>query len=146
MPTDPKYLQRFPCFRDLSDDQLKAIAEITNAVCYQPGYVLFEEGKPGDRLFFLMKGSVEVFYQIGEAGGVQVDTVKGEEVVGCSALVEPYTYTATEKSLTEVEVLEIDSVSLRDLMQKDCCLGFLIYRHIIGVLMDRILDLRLETV
>ncbi len=146
MPTDPKYLQRFSCFHDLSDDQLEAIAEITNAVCYQPGYVLFEEGKPGDRLFFLMKGSVEVFYQIGEAGGVHVDTVKGEEVVGCSALVEPYIYTAAEKTLTEVEVLEIDAVSLRDLMQKDCCLGFLIYRYIIGVLMDRILDLRLETV
>lgn len=146
MPTDPKYLKRFSCFRDLSDDQLEAIAEITNAVCYQPGYVLFEEGKPGDRLFFLMKGSVEVFYQIGEAGGVLVDTVKGEEVVGCSALVEPYTYTAAEKTLTEVEVLEIDAVSLRDLMQKDCCLGYLIYQHIIGVLMDRILDLRLETV
>ena len=58
MPTDPKYLQNFSCFESLSRDQLQAVAEITNAVCYPSGYVLFEEGNPGDRLFFLMKGSV----------------------------------------------------------------------------------------
>ncbi|MFL7891662.1 MAG: Crp/Fnr family transcriptional regulator [Anaerolineales bacterium] len=145
MPTDPKYLQNFSCFESLSRDQLQAVAEITNAVCYPSGYVLFEEGNPGDRLFFLMKGSVEVFYQIGEETRVNVDTVKGEDIVGCSVLVEPFTYTATEKSLTEVEVLEIDAAGLRNLMQNDRDLGFLIQKYVIDVLMDRILDLRLET-
>jgi CRP/FNR family cyclic AMP-dependent transcriptional regulator len=143
MPTDPTFLRDFSCFRDLSDDQLKAIAQITNAVCYPPGQILFEEGKPGERLFFLVKGDVEVLYNIGEAGQVHVDMVSGEEVVGCSALAEPYTYTATERSLTEVEVLEVDAASLRELMQKDCQLGFSLQHQIIRVLTERILDLRL---
>ena len=143
MPTDPKYLQDFPCFRNLTKDQINSLAEITNAVCYPPGYVLFEEGKPGERLFFLVKGDVEVLYNIGEAGQVCVDKVSGEEVVGCSALVEPYTYAATERSLTEVEVLETDVGALRELMQNDCSLGFSIQQHIIRILMDRVLDLRL---
>jgi CRP/FNR family cyclic AMP-dependent transcriptional regulator len=143
MPTDSTFLQDFSCFRDLSEKQLKAIAQITDAVCYPPGQVLFEEGKPGERLFFLVKGDVEVLYNIGEAGQVRVDTVSGEEVVGCSALVEPYAYTATERSLTEVEVLEVDATSLRELTQKDCQLGFSLQQHIICVLMERILDLRL---
>jgi CRP/FNR family cyclic AMP-dependent transcriptional regulator len=144
MPTDPTFLRDFSCFRDLSDDQLKAIAQITNAVCYPPGQVFFEEGKPGEHLFFLVKGEVEVLYTIGEVGQVRVDTVSGEEVVGCSALAEPYTYTATERTLTEVEVLEIDAASLRELMQRDCQLGLSLQQHIIRVLMERILDLRLE--
>ena len=144
MPTDPTFLRDFSCFRDLSDDQLKAIAQITNAVCYPPGQILFEEGKPGERLFFLVKGDVEVLYSIGEADQVRVDTVSGEDAVGCSALVEPYTYTATERSLTEVEVLEVDAASLRELMQKDCRLGLSLQQHIIRVLMERILNLRLE--
>jgi CRP/FNR family transcriptional regulator, cyclic AMP receptor protein len=144
MPTDPIFLRDFSCFRDLSDDQLKAIAQITNAVCYQPGQILFEEGKPGEHLFLLVKGDVEVLYSIGEADQVHVDTVSGEDAVGCSALVEPYTYTATERSLTEVEVLEVDAASLRELMQKDCRLGLSLQQHIIRVLMERILNLRLE--
>lgn len=143
MPTAPIYLRDFSCFRNLSDVQISRLAEITNAVCYPPGYVLFEEGKPGECLFFLMKGDVEVLYDIGEAGQVRVDKVSGEEVIGCSALVEPYTYTASERSLTEVEVLEVDAISLRELMQNDCCLGFSIQQHIIRILMDRVLDLRL---
>jgi CRP-like cAMP-binding protein len=143
MPTYPKYLRDFPCFGDLSDDQLEAIAQITNAVCYPPNYVLFEEGKPGERLYFLVKGGVDVFYNLGDAGRVRVDNVSGAEIVGCSALVEPYTYTATEISVTEVEVLEIDAASLRGLMQKDCCMGFSIQQQIVRVLLDRVLGLRL---
>ncbi len=122
---------------------MASIAEITNAVCYPEGYVLFEEGKPGERIFFLVKGKVEVLYQIGEAGQVRVDTVGDEEVIGCSALIEPYTYSATEISLTEVEVLEIDLNALRQLMARDCQLGFAIQQQIISVLMMRILNLRL---
>ncbi|MBN2549014.1 MAG: cyclic nucleotide-binding domain-containing protein [Anaerolineales bacterium] len=143
MPTDTSYLKDYPCFRNLSESQLGAIAEITNAVCYPPGYVLFKEGKPGERLFFLVKGEVEVFYEIGEAGQVRVDTVWGEDVIGCSALVEPYEYTATERSLTEIEVLEIDALALRELMQKDCCLGFSLLQYLISNLMKRVVDLRL---
>jgi CRP-like cAMP-binding protein len=145
MPTDPNYLRDFSCFRDLSEEQLEVIAQFTDAVCYPPGYTLFEEGKPGERLFFLVKGDVEVLYDIGEAGQVHVDTISGEEVVGCAALIAPYTYNATERSLTEVEVLEVDVVALRQLMEKDCHLGFSLQQHIIRVLMERILDLRLAT-
>ena len=144
MPTDPNYLRDFSCFRDLSEEQLKVIAQFTDAVCYPPDRVLFQEGKPGKRLFFLVKGDVEVLYEIGEAGQAHVDTLSGEEVVGCAALIAPYTYNATERSLTEVEVLEVDAASLRELMQKDCRLGLSLQQHIIRVLMERILNLRLE--
>jgi len=68
---------------------------------------------------------------------------RAKRLSGCSALVEPYVYTATERCLTEIEVLEIDAVSLRELMQKDCRLGLSLQQHIIRVLMERILDLRL---
>ena len=145
MPTDPTFLRDFSCFRNLSEEQLKAVAQITDAVCYPPSRTLFEEGEPGEYLFFLVKGDVEVFYRIGEAGQVHVDTISGEDAVGCSALVEPYTYTATERSLTEVDVLEIDAASLRKLMQKDCRLGFSLQQQIIKVLMGRVLNLRLES-
>jgi hypothetical protein len=39
----------------------------------------------------------------------------------------------------------VDAVALRELMQKDCRLGFMLQRHVIGDLMKRILDLRLRT-
>ena len=144
MPTDSKYLQSFPCFQKLTEAQLRTIAEITDAVCYSPGQMLFEEGLPGEHKFFLNKGDVEVIYNIGESGQVRVDKVSGQEVVGCSALIEPYIYTATERSLTQVEVLEVDARALRELMQNNHQLGCAIQSYIIKILLERILNLRLE--
>lgn len=143
MATDPKYLQAFSCFNDLSKEQLQRVAQITDAICYPPGYTLFEEGQAGESLFFLVKGEVEVLYNIGEDGPVHVDTVSGEEAVGCAALVEPFEYTATERSLTEIEVLVVNTAKLRDLMAEDCQLGFRLQHQLLRVLMDRITGLRL---
>lgn len=143
MPTDPTFLKDYSCFRNIPEERLKDVAEISNAVCYLPGHILFKEGEPIKYLYFLVNGKVEVFYNIGEEGEVRVDTISGEEIAGCAILVEPYTYTATERCLTETEVLEIDAVALREIMKRDCEFGMVIQQNIIKVLMERILDLRL---
>jgi signal-transduction protein with cAMP-binding, CBS, and nucleotidyltransferase domain len=59
MPTDPNYLRDFSCLRALSEEQLEVIAQFTDAVCYPSSYTLFEEGKPGEHLYFLVKGDIE---------------------------------------------------------------------------------------
>lgn len=143
MPTDPLFLQEFSCFSGLSKKHLKDIAKITTAVGYSHGHILFEEGQPGERLFFLRKGEVDIMFNIGEEGLSQVDTLYGEEIVGCSALIEPYIYTATGRSRTEIDILEIDAVALRKMMETDCGLGYFLQHQIIRFLMNRILNLRL---
>jgi CRP-like cAMP-binding protein len=143
MPTDPSYLRNFSCFQDLSESQLNAIAEITTSICFPVGHVLFEEGKPAEKVYLLVKGEVEVLYNIGEEGPARVDTALGEEIVGCVALVPPYENTSTVRSITEAEVLEIDAVALKKIMKEDCILGFSIQQHIMMMLMDRIMKFRL---
>ncbi|MFZ2097775.1 MAG: cyclic nucleotide-binding domain-containing protein [Anaerolineales bacterium] len=143
MPTDPSYLRNFSCFQDLSESQLDAIAELTNSICFSEGHVLFEEGKPAENIYLLIKGEVEVLYKIGDEGPVRVDIVSDEEVVGCAALVPPYVCTATVRSMTEIEVLELDAVALQKLMQEDCALGFSIQQQIMRMLLDRIMNYRL---
>jgi CRP/FNR family transcriptional regulator len=146
MPTDLTYLKSYSCFENLTGEQLGTIAEFTDAVCYLPGQILFEEGLPGESVFFLREGEVEVIFNIEESGQVQVDTVSGQEVIGCSALIKPYLYTATERSITQVEVLEVNAKAMRELMQSDCQLGFMLQSQIIKILMERILTLRLKAI
>jgi CRP-like cAMP-binding protein len=144
MSTDPSYLRKFSCFRDLPESQLTAIAEITTSICFPQGHVLFEEGKLAETIFLLIKGEVEILYEIGEDGPVHVDSVLGEDVVGCAALVPPYINTSTVRSITEIEVLELDAIALRKLMKKDCTLGFLVQQQTMRMLLDRIVNLRLD--
>jgi len=58
-------------------------------------------------------------------------------------LVEPHLYAATERSITDIEVLEIDIESLKKLIQENNQLGLRIYENIIKIMTRRILELRL---
>jgi CRP/FNR family transcriptional regulator len=144
MATEAKMIRRFECFRQLTDAQVEVVAEISNSICYQKGHVLFKEGDKGDLLYLLIQGDIEVFYESSE-GLDRVDTVSSEEVIGCSAIVPPYVYTATERALNDVEVLEIKISELRDLIEKDPRMGIKIQEHIMKILNDRILELRHRT-
>jgi len=142
MATEPKMLKTLDCFQGLSEKQIQAIAGISNSVCYLPGHVLFNQGDHGKYLYHLIDGEIEVSYQTEESGMSQVDIVSCLEVVGCAALVPPYTYTATETCLTEVEVLEIEADAMRELIKKDPQLGLKLQQYVIKKLNERILKLR----
>jgi hypothetical protein len=43
-----------------------------------------------------------------------------------------------------VEVLEIDNLALRELMEEDCPLGLIIQKQVIKMMMKRILDYRMN--
>ena len=51
-------------------------------------------------------------------------------------------YTATNRSLTEVEVLEINISQLQELMKKDCQIGLAIQSQLIKFMKEYILRLR----
>jgi CRP-like cAMP-binding protein len=144
MSTYPKFLREFACFNGVSDEKIEKIAQFSDAVCYPANTLLFREGDVGTKLYFLRSGEVEVLFNIGEEGQVRVDTLSSEDIAGCSALIEPFQYTASERCLTDVEVLEIDNLALRELMEKDCPLGLIIQKQVIKMMMKRILDYRMN--
>ncbi len=144
MSTFPKFLREFACFDDISDEKIEKIAQFSDAVCYPANTLLFREGDVGTKLYFLRSGEVEVLFNIGEEGQVRVDTLSSEDIAGCSAIIEPFQYTASERCLTDVEVLEVDNLALRELMEKDCPLGLIIQKQVIKMMMKRILDYRMN--
>ncbi len=143
MPTDPDRLKRYACFRALTEDQRQAVAQSVREECFYPRHILFQEGQPGSQLYMLAAGKVEVLYNIGEEGQTRVDTVGEGEILGCSSLIDPYAYSSTARCLSEIETLVLNAEALRKLMDDDCQIGYSIQNHIIRMLLDRIIDLRL---
>ena len=143
MPVDAKYLRKFHCFEDLTDEQRQAVAALAEAKCFYPGHSLFEENAPGAYLYLLVDGEVEVLYTIGESGPARVDRMGAGDILGCSSLVPPYEHTSTTRSLTKIDVLAVDAKRLRELMKVDCPLGFSIQQHLMISLMDQIINFRL---
>ena len=142
MATEPQLIQQFACFAELTDGQTQAIAEISNSVCYLQDHILFKEGDEARWLYLLIEGEVGVYFKNPKTGDSRVDTVSSEDVLGCSGLVPPHQYTATERCLVDVEVLEINMKELKDLIHEDPQLGLKLQEHIIQTLNNRILKLR----
>jgi len=55
MSTQVEYVKNLTCFKDLSAEDQNAIAKISDAVCYSPGYVLFREGEKAKKLYLIVK-------------------------------------------------------------------------------------------
>lgn len=142
MSTDPKLIKQIPCFKNLTDQQVKLIAEIGNSICYPAGYILFKAGDPGECLYLLLDGEVEVLSEKVKGEETTVENIMSAEIVGCSAIVPPFTYLATERTHTDVEVLEIDAKKLREMIVEDPVLGVNLYQAITESLLDRINELR----
>jgi CRP-like cAMP-binding protein len=143
MPTDPARFIEFLCFSELNSEQQAILAQFTEEERFQSEHTLFKEGKPGTHIYLIGDGYVEVLYNIGEEGPSRVDRIGAGEIVGCSALVDPYVYTSTTRCLSDIEVMKIEAESLRKLMNEDYALGFSIQKNLIRMLLDRIIDLRL---
>ena len=51
MPIRVKQLKEHPCFRELTEDQLRCINPSAKITSFPPGRKLLGEGKPGDYLY-----------------------------------------------------------------------------------------------
>jgi CRP-like cAMP-binding protein len=146
MTVEVTLLKKYPLFADLTETQLARVAQICEAECFYPDRILFKEGQPGSKIFLLVEGEVEHLFSIGEEGPTRVALSTPGEILGCPGLVPSYTNVATARSLTQIEVLAIDTAGLRALFEHDCRLAVSIQQHIIQSLLDCITDMRLEPV
>jgi CRP/FNR family transcriptional regulator, cyclic AMP receptor protein len=140
----PELLRRYPFFGTLNDAELKEIAMITDEGAIEQGVTLFKEGQTADTLYFLLEGSVDLYYIVEEQFHPETrkEFIIGEinpgEVFAISTLIEPYAYTSTARVDKPGRVLKIQAGKLRDLLEKDCSLGYKLMRQIAQAAINRL--------
>jgi CRP-like cAMP-binding protein len=137
----PELLRRYPFFASLDEHQLQAIAMITQEKCYPKGALLVKESSTATVLSLLIEGDIDLIFSGGGEGAIcnaLVGSIAPGEVYGVSALIEPYCYTATAKSTMEVKVIELDGLALREMLEKDCKLGFVMMRNVAIAVLERL--------
>jgi CRP-like cAMP-binding protein len=146
MNADFKLLHEYPLFDELTDKQIQAVMQVCREECFLPNAIMFEEGQLADELFVLVEGRVEESFSAGGATLTLIRPVQPGQIIGCQALVPPYTQNCTARSVDRVEVLAIDAAGLRELFARDCQLAVSIQQHVIQALLERIAALRLAAV
>jgi CRP-like cAMP-binding protein len=137
----PELLRRYPFFASLTDEQLKAIAQIAEEKSYPKDALLLKENTQADRLFLLLEGDIDLIYSGGGEGAIVnalVGSIAPGEALGVSSLIQPYKYVSTARATMPIKVVEIDGAALRDLMQADTKLGFALMSNIAVAVLERL--------
>lgn len=141
-------LRRYPFFANMTDDELREIAMISEEKEYADGEAIFVGGKNADYLYLLRNGSIELHYVVTDERGMEethdylVGIINPGEVFGISAAVDPYQYTASAVAGGPSLVVEMEGSALRDLCESDVALKALFQERIASTVFKRLQDSR----
>jgi CRP-like cAMP-binding protein len=146
----PETLRRYPFFALLESDQLANIAMTTEAIEYEAGATIFEQGEQAPTLYFLLDGCVDLYYTLQDAylpsdrQEALVCQINPGEVFGISALIPPHELTSTARCSNPSRLLQIDREQLNTLFSNDPQLEILLLRRIAQAAMQRLHATRIQ--
>lgn len=146
----PEVLRRFPFFGSIEAEYLREIAMFSEEISFEKDGTIFEEGSSADYLYFLMMGSVDLYFSVSEETRPDIrkeyytGSINPGEAFAISALIEPYCYIATARASTPSIVLRVDASALRQLLENQPKLGCHMLRQIARVAMERLNTTRVQ--
>jgi CRP-like cAMP-binding protein len=140
----PELLRRFAFFSGFSDEELKQLAMAGREQAAPAGEILFVEGKPAHDLYFLTEGTVELLNAgNGNRENIAISSLPAGELLGWSAVVEPYLYTATARAARPSRVIAFANADLEKLMADDHFASLLL-KKVAQVIEQRLNDTRIQ--
>jgi uncharacterized membrane protein len=119
MPCEAALLSEINFFDSLSEDDRAALAEVIDYQKIAAGETLFHAGEPGDSLFIVRSGEIELYIKdtVGQKIVLNVAAAAGD-MFGELALLDGGARTATAVALSDSELLVLDRDDLLLLFQK----------------------------
>jgi uncharacterized membrane protein len=108
MPVDPAVLKEVEFFGLLADEDRRALSEVVDLVSLEPNQTLFRTGDPGESLYLVRGGEVELFINDNAGQKIVLDTAAPGDFFGEIALLDSAPRTATATALTASELIELD--------------------------------------
>jgi signal transduction histidine kinase len=113
--SDRAMLRRVPLFAELSEEDLSSIAESADAVEVDAGDVLAGEGDPGDALFVIVSGELQVVKR-SRTTDVPIALLGPGEIVGEMSIFESLPRMASVRAVSPTRVIRIGRDEVVDLV------------------------------
>lgn len=99
-------LQRLPLFAGLSEPELDRLLAMSETISLPRGDMLMREGDPGDAMYVVLDGELEISKQAGQ-GAVVVGVRRAGEMIGETAMLQRSPRTASVRALVESHLVKI---------------------------------------
>jgi len=118
MPCDPQFLANIKMFELLEDDDRIELAKVIDEAHVAAGQSLFQAGDPGDSLFIVQSGEIELFIKDTAGQKIVLATPSSGDMFGELAMLDYGPRTATAVALQDSDILVLDRDDLVLLFQK----------------------------
>lgn len=118
MSCDVEMLAGLEFFQMLEEDDRVALADVIDYEKLDAEQVLFQTGEPGDALYIVRSGEIELYIKDTAGQKIILNVVRPGEMFGELSLLDSGPRSATAIALTETELLVLDRDDLLLLFQK----------------------------
>ena len=103
-----RFLSHLPIFKGLNPEEIADIARLFKPVQVKAGQEVCREGEPGDAVFVIESGQLEVLKKAEQGDEQSLATLNGPTVVGEMALLDGVERSATVRAKTDVSLYRIE--------------------------------------
>jgi CRP/FNR family cyclic AMP-dependent transcriptional regulator len=118
MAADPAFLAQISLFQQLDDDERGVLAQVMAERQVAPGETLFRAGEPGDAMFIVHSGKVDLFVKDKAGQKILLHTAEAGEFFGELSLLDGGSRTATGVAVTTTALWILDREDLQQLFRK----------------------------
>jgi CRP/FNR family cyclic AMP-dependent transcriptional regulator len=118
MMRDVEMLRSIPLFAGLPTPRLKLIAYTAEAIHFEPGEVIVQQGDPADAVYIIAEGEAEVWLTALDGHTVRLGSLSRHSLLGEIAVLCNGRRTATVRARDRVVTLKIAGRVFLDLLQQ----------------------------
>lgn len=129
-------IQESELFRGVTPRILTEIAKESEEVIFKKGTTIFSKGEVSQDIYELIEGSIDLMATKKEI--VHLTVSRSGQIFGWSALVEPYTRTATARCPVDTRAIRISRDSIEKTIEKHPHEGTAILKNLMRIIADRL--------
>lgn len=119
-------LKNIPFFSGLSDEDLQQIVEKIKLEYFPADHVVFSEGDPGDMMYVIKRGEVQVI-----RNNAILAVLKDGQFFGEMALVSDEPRNASIKTVTDVEALTLAKEDFKRLLETNSSIASIVSYEVV---------------
>src|SRR5258708_1423779 len=108
MTTHADMLAEVPFFALLDDQERATLAERLDVVTVPAGQILYKAGDPGDSIYVVRSGAVEIFFKNDTGDRILLETARAGDFFGETSLMDGGPRTASAIVVSDLEALFVD--------------------------------------
>ena len=131
-------LKKCAFFTDLTDEQLKTLANMASTQTFEVGEALAKQGRTQEKMYVIEDGLVGLYLELGPMTHRQIQAASNFDVIGWSAMLPPYRSTTTVKAIETTKVLVFHGTDLMGLCHTVPPIGCKVHRGLSAVVAQRL--------